>query len=232
MTQFDRYAQNYNQLVDSALTATGENRDYFLFRRVEWIAKCLPKLGMKPRVLLDYGCGNGASAPYLLNMLHLQSLIGVDVSEQSISEARHNAPPKTTFATLSSFVANEQADLCYCCGVFHHIIAEERASALDYVFRSLKSGGIFFFFEHNPWNPGTRHIMAKCEFDADAIPIAPHRAPQLLRAAGFEILFREFLFVFPKWLRILRPLESALKRMPLGGQYVIVARKPYDSAGH
>lgn len=224
-SQFDQYAKNYNKVVDSALAATGEGKDYFANARVRWIAEQLKRLDVSPKVLLDYGCGNGANAELLMGTLRLKSLVGVDVSEKSIEEARRSAPARAVFATLSERLPREEADVAYCCGVFHHIVPEERPAALDYVYRSLKSGGVFTFFEHNPWNPGTRHIMANCEFDQDAITISPTEAVTLLRSAGFEILGREFLFFFPRWLGAFRRLEPALAKVPLGGQYVVVGRK-------
>lgn len=224
-SQFDQYAKNYNEVVDSALAATGEGKDYFANSRVRWIAEHLKRLEVYPEVLLDYGCGNGANAELLMETLNLKSLIGVDVSEKSVEEARRHAPAGATFATVSERLPQEQADIAYCCGVFHHIAPEERPAALDYIYRSLKSGGVFTFFEHNPWNPGTRHIMSNCEFDQDAITVSPTEAGKLLRSSGFEILEREFLFFFPRWLGVFRRLEPALAKVPLGGQYVMVARK-------
>jgi SAM-dependent methyltransferase len=225
-SQFDQYAKNYNQVVDAALSATGEGKDYFANARVQWIAEHLKRRGDSPKVLLDYGCGNGANAELLIEKLKLESLIGVDVSEKSIMEARRTAAPEAIFSTINERSPDERADLAYCCGVFHHIVPEERSAALDYVYLSLKPGGVFTFFEHNPWNPGTRHIMANCEFDQDAITISPKEAVQLLRSAGFEILGREFLFFFPRWLGVFRRLEPSLAKIPLGGQYVVEGRRP------
>lgn len=228
-SQFDQYAKDYNAIVDSALAATGEGKDYFANVRAQWIAENLKRLGVSPKVMLDYGCGNGANAELLIRALKLQSLVGVDVSEKSIEEARGDAPAGAVFATVSERLPTEEADLAYCCGVFHHIAPEERPAALDYIYGSLKSGGVFTFFEHNPWNPGTRHIMANCEFDRDAITISPIEAAKLLRSAGFEILGREFLFFFPRWLGAFRRFEPALAKVPLGGQYVVVGRKRQSS---
>jgi SAM-dependent methyltransferase len=224
-SQFDQYAKSYDRLVDAALSPTGEGKDYFARTRVGWIAEHLKRLRVRPTVLLDYGCGNGANAELLMEELRLKSLVGVDVSAKSIAEARANAPAGAAFSTCAEYLPCGEADLAYCCGVFHHIVPEERAAALDYVHRSLKAEGLFTFFEHNPWNPGTRHIMANCEFDQDAITISPTEAVKRLRSAGFEVLGREFLFFFPRWLGIFRRVEPAAAKVPLGGQYVVVARK-------
>ena len=93
-SQFDHYAKNYNQVVDSALAATGEGKDYFANARVRWVAEQVKQLGINSTVLLDYGCGNGEDAE-LMETLKLHSLVGVDVSEKSIEEARRTAPTRS-----------------------------------------------------------------------------------------------------------------------------------------
>ncbi len=111
-SQFDQYAKNYNDVVDTALSVTGEGKDYFAQERIRWIAKCLNQSGVKPKVLLDYGCGNGSNAELLIAALRLQSLIGVDVSEKSIEEARRTAPAGAVFSTPAAHVPCEEADTC------------------------------------------------------------------------------------------------------------------------
>jgi len=36
----------------------------------------------------------------------------------------------------------------------------------------------------------------------------------------------DFCFIFPHALRALRPIERWLTRLPLGAQYLVLARKP------
>jgi len=48
----------------------------------------------------------------------------------------------------------------------------------------------------------------------------------LLRAGGFDVLRTDFLFYFPRVLRLLRGLERLLVRLPLGAQYQVLCRKP------
>ncbi len=83
---------------------------------------------------------------------------------------------------------------------------------------------MFAFWENNPWNPGTRYIMSRVSFDANAITITPPEARRLLRAAGFAIVRTDTLFWFPRALRMLRPLEPLLSALPLGGQYLVLCR--------
>ena len=130
------------------------------------------------------------------------------------------------FALLDDCDPREEIDLAYSSGVFHHIPDAKRSSACDFVYRALRHGGLFAFWENNPWNPGTRYVMSRCEFDKDAITLAPQDARSLLRAAGFETIGTDFLFIFPRALSALRRLEPLLSRLPFGGQYQILCRKP------
>jgi hypothetical protein len=66
--------------------------------------------------------------------------------------------------------------------------------------------------------------MSRVSFDENAITITPPEARRLLRAAGFEIVETDFLFIFPRVLRFLRPLERLVTRLPLGGQYLVLCR--------
>ncbi|MCS7034896.1 MAG: class I SAM-dependent methyltransferase, partial [Phycisphaerae bacterium] len=89
-----------------------------------------------------------------------------------------------------------------------------------------RPGGYFAFWENNPWNPGTRFIMSRCPFDDDAIPLSPLESRRRVRVAGFTVMRTDFLFIFPKVLGWLRWMERPLSRLPLGGQYQVLCRKP------
>ncbi len=115
--------------------------------------------------------------------------------------------------------------MVYCNGVFHHIPPAQRAQTVNYIWHSLRPGGLFALWENNPWNPGTRYVMSKIPFDHDAITLVPPEARDLLRQGGFEIIRTDFLFLFPKPLKSLRWIEPWLRAMPLGGQYQVLCRK-------
>jgi hypothetical protein len=128
-------------------------------------------------------------------------------------------------ALRSDYEPRGQVDVAFCNGVFHHIPPSERPDALDYVSKSLRLGGFFAFWENNPWNPGTRLVMSRIPFDRDAITISPPEARRLVGDAGFDIVRTDHLFFFPRMLRWLRPLESRLTTVPVGAQYLVLARK-------
>src|SRR5579859_5811110 len=115
-------------------------------------------------------------------------------------------------------------DLAFTNGVFHHIPPGERAACLGAIRRALRAGGLFAFWDNNPWNPGTHYVMSQCAFDRNAIKISPREAKTILSRAGFKVLRTHSLFYFPRQLRWLRRTESWLRRLPFGGQYLVLCR--------
>jgi trans-aconitate methyltransferase len=150
---------------------------------------------------------------------------GVDVSAASLETARKmHKRDGTTFALIEEPIG-PTFDLAFCNGVFHHIPVAERHAAAAYVHEALVPGGFFALWENNPWNPGTRYVMSRVPFDRDAITLTPPQSRRMLRDAGFDIVRTDYLFVFPHLLRAFRPLERVLAPLPLGGQYLVLARK-------
>jgi SAM-dependent methyltransferase len=224
---FDAYATNYDAALDAGLSATGEDKAYFARGRVTRVRETTRRLGLTPRHVMDYGCGTGSTTPLLLDAWNDCTLIGVDSSPESIRLARSSyASARARFDSVTAYTPAEKVDLAYCNGVFHHIPLSERPDAIRYVRDALSPGGVFACCENNPWNPGTRYVMRRIPFDRDAITISPPGARRMLRDGGFEIIGTEFLFFFPRALARLRSFEHRLARFPLGGQYIVFARKP------
>jgi len=154
-------------------------------------------------------------------------IVGVDVSEEILAEARARVDlPRVRLQSVEQTPRDGEIDLVYCNGVFHHIKPEQRAEAFQRIFDSLRSAGYFALWENNPINPGTRLVMAKCPFDRDAMPILPSQATKMLITAGFRIETVLSRFFFLRLLAFLRPLEPWLSLSLLGGQYLVLARKP------
>lgn len=223
---FDEYAESYNAALSNALAASGESREYFAEERVKWLKSRLSELQVHPRAILDFGCGDGATTPLLRQNLQAGIAVGIDVSPKSLETARKNhASAGITYAQTAEFAEDGKFDLAYCNGVFHHISPIQRPAALSLIHEALCPGGLFAFWENNPWSLATRYVMSRCAFDRDAVMLPPPEARRLLRDNGFEIIRTDFRFIFPHALRAFRKLEDLVVRLPLGGQYQILCSK-------
>jgi SAM-dependent methyltransferase len=227
--EFDRYAECYDTALDQGISISGEDRNYFARSRVRWLAAVLGKEQHRITSAIDFGCGTGSATPFLLDSLGVEAVLGVDISQKSLDEAkRTHDTSRASFALIDDYQPCAEFDLAFCNGVFHHIPVDERAAALDYVYRSLKPGGWFAFWENNPWNAGARYAMWRCPFDRTAIMLTPGGSRRLLRDRGFEIQGTTYLFIFPRVLRHLRAVEPRVARWPLGAQYQVLCRKPLN----
>lgn len=226
--EFDKYADDYDAALAQGLAATGEDKHYFARGRMLWLRPELGRRDFVARSVLDFGCGTGTAAPHLAGELRPERIVGVDVSPRSLEVARREQAAATgaSFHLLSEYAPDGEFDLAYTNGVFHHIPIGERAAAVAYVLKALRPGGLFAFWENNPWNPGTRYTMSRNPFDEDAVMLSPPEARRLLSSGGFEVLRTDTLFYFPRQLAFLRGLEPYLSRLPLGGQYLVLCRKP------
>lgn len=225
--EFDQYAEGYDAALAQGISISGESKDYFAEGRAKWLEYCLQSLRSNAGRMLDFGCGTGSATPYLLKLRGAQNLLGLEVSPQSIKVAeRLHGSAKVRFALSSEHQPAGDISLAFCNGVFHHIPLSERTAAARYVFDNLAPGGLFSLWENNPWNPGTRLVMRRIPFDRDAIPLSFLEVRRLLREAGFTILRTDFLFIFPRPLKALRPIERLVTRLPLGAQYQVLATKP------
>lgn len=223
---FDCFDASYEEALARGVSATGENAEFFLKERISWFGHALKARAFTAQRVLDFGCGTGNAAQFLLALPGTREVLGIDVSDRLLARARReHASPQVRFANVAGHHPSSSFDAAYCNGVFHHIPPAERLASAGVVHASLRSRGLFAFWENNPWNPGTRYVMSRIEFDRDAITLSPLEAHRLLTAAGFEILSTTFRFFFPHALRMFRVAEPLLCRMPLGGQYQVLCLK-------
>lgn len=228
---FDAYARDYDAALNQGLSLTGEGKEYYAAGRARWLAARLARHAPGVRVAncLDFGCGTGSGRAALMEAFPGARYCGFDPSRESIALARAGSVETggtAVFADSEEALAEAHFDMAFTNGVFHHIPPEERARAAALVWRCLRPGGWFAFWENNRWNPLVHWIMSRVPFDHDARMLFPHQARALLRGAGFQIEASDYLFVFPAALRALRILEPALCKLPIGGQYLVLARKP------
>jgi SAM-dependent methyltransferase len=223
---FDHYANEYDAALEMGISVSGEDKDFFAKARVEFLARRVQKFHFEPRKILDFGCGTGASIPFLLQVFPEACIVGVELSSKSLAIAENlHKSDRVDFALAGDPWHDGSFDMAFCNGVFHHIPTGLRQAALENIRGALKKDGVFAFWENNPWNPGTRIVMSRIPFDRDAETISPIAARKLLSHCGFDILKCSSAFYFPRFLSLLRPLEKFLMNIPFGAQYLILGRK-------
>jgi trans-aconitate methyltransferase len=226
MSEFDKVSKNYEEILSRGLSLSGESSDYFAHKRVEHMAKLQASINAKSETIMDYGCGIGGSVKYLLEAFNPKKLIAVDVSEKSLSILKKSHQNKQLITkSIPTFEPESNCDLCYCNGVFHHIPPKDREHALNIMYDSLRKEGHFYFWENNPWNPATHFVMSRIPFDRNVVKVFPHQAKKLLQRVGFDIKIIHYMFIFPRFLKIMRPIERITLRLPFGCQYLVQAQK-------
>jgi SAM-dependent methyltransferase len=221
--------QEYDEMLHRGVKLSGETREFFMRGRV---ADLEAELAAReaPRRILDLGCGLGHTSAHLASVFGGADVLGLDTSTEALEHAAsHYGGERVRFCHLDEFDPGGDFDLCYVNGVFHHIAPDERPAAVRTVLASLSPGGLFAFFENNPWNPGTRMVMSRIPFDRKARTLSPRDARSLLDSCGFRsIRPTRYLFFFPKPLGWLRFAEPYLRRAPLGAQYWLLGQKSAD----
>ena len=179
--------------------------------------------GRSKSILLDFGCGVGATEEVLRKVFPKTTLVGVDISMKMLKLSQ-KLKINNAFYTLAGYslpFRENSFDFIYCNGTFHHLNFSEHFVILKEFYRVLKQSGSLFLFENNPYNLYTRWAMKHIPFDKNARLCHPAYLIKLAKKAGFCIRQFSFLFFFPRSLRGLRFLESRLKWCPLGAQYCL-----------
>jgi SAM-dependent methyltransferase len=225
--RFDRFHADYDEALARGLSVTGEDKAFFARARIAHLAGRMREMGRQPSSVLDFGCGTGDATPLFFELLGVERVVGVDVSERSldVARARHGSD-RARFVPLREFSPRGEFPLTFCNGVFHHVPPAERPSVVRLLRDALEPAGFLAIWDNNPWNPGTRYVMWRIPFDRGAVMVSARAARGMVEAGGLEPVRIDHLFVFPRFLRRLRFLESRLARAPIGAQYLVLSRKP------
>jgi hypothetical protein len=74
--------------------------------------------------------------------------------------------------------------------------------------------------EHNPFNPLTRLAVNRCEFDRDAVLLRASKTESLMKQAGLSRAESDYFLFFPFKAEIAVRTERAIRKLPLGAQYM------------
>lgn len=229
--EFDKFADEYHAALTAGIALSGESPEYFSEYKIADIAReCRPQARSQDGSvrLLDFGAGIGNSVPYVSRHFAAARLTCLDLSQRSLEVAEKRFPGQARYVRFDGahipFPA-DHFDIAYAMCVFHHIDHADHGAVLEELRRVVKPGGSLFIFEHNPFNPLTVRVVNTCPFDENAHLIRGPQMRQRLLAAGFSSAKNRYRVFFPHLLRWLRPMESALAWLPLGGQYYAHAIK-------
>ena len=123
--EFDRYAGEYDRLLEEALPASHSER-YFAEYKVLLLRKRTQ--GRSIRTVLDFGCGTGRSIPFLLAEFPQARVFGFDPSEECLHRARASFPEAQFASSVEQF--SDSFDLVLAANVFHHVPPDQRSGVL------------------------------------------------------------------------------------------------------
>jgi len=222
---FDNYAGKYESTLEKQLNFFGEENSYFAEYKVQIVRESYAE--KLPLNILEFGCGIGRNLKFFSKYFPDSKIYGCDISQASLDIAHSENPDVTLFPLTDENKGRHDNifDLVFISCVFHHIAPDLRNDAMSNIFNMLNQNGIAFIFEHNPYNPVTRHIVNTCEWDTDAILLNMTESVNLFKDAGLKVTDKNYTLFFPAQLGFLRPAEKLLKKIPMGGQYYVKGEK-------
>jgi len=228
MQPFDELARNYDELLHDPLRDQfAGSSEFFIEQKCRVVLSRLKALrgsrpaGTRLRVL-DAGCGQGTAFQFL-NTEH--TVFGCDVSAAMLRGATHRGPVAVQEPFDLPF-ADDTFDAAYAFCVYHHIAVADHVRHLHELRRVVRPDGEVMVFEHNPYNPVTTRIFRRAPVDRGCEMIPPPQLRRTFLDAGFGRIDHGYLLFVPEPVHRRLPfLETALSRIPLGGQYFVAGRK-------
>jgi ubiquinone/menaquinone biosynthesis C-methylase UbiE len=221
--EFDKFAEEYTRMHQQNIRLSGEGIDFFAAYKIQDLQEVWSASGeSEPDRILDFGGGIGVSAPHIRRIFPRADITIADVSRRSLEIAERRGVERLNtqhFDGVSLPFEDGYFDVALAACVFHHVDAAEHVSLLAEIRRVLRRGGQLMLFEHNPWNPLTRHAVNTCPFDENAVLISGPEMRRRMHDAGFKDVSVTWRLFVPGALRRLRPLEPWLGWLPLGAQY-------------
>lgn len=223
---FDRFAADYSTQMSRALCGCDQGHDFFLRAKADAIVRAASVLGNAGRLrLLEIGCGPGLLGRFLAAAF--PRTWGCDTSIACLSEAHRSTSGLRLFAAdgLRTPFPSHSFDLVVASCVLHHVAAGSRNAMVLEMARLLRPGGLAVICEHNPWNPLTRAVVARCEFDHDAVLLSAGETRRRMRQAGLSLVRTRFILFFPWQGALWERVAMLLAHIPLGAQYVALGTR-------
>lgn len=226
MSEFDQHASNYSRLVQDSLGIAGQSHDFLLQVKAELLLRLLASQGNPAAArVLDVGCGIGLMHRWFDG--HVAEVHGVDMSEESITEAQKNNPASRFALTDGKTLPHEDArfDLAFAVCVFHHLPPDQWSPFIAEMKRVVRPKGIVAILEHNPLNPLTQYIVRGSVLDISATMLSPRKAQGILGANGLHEVRTEYFLFTPFQHEAARKIDRCLAKVPLGAQYISYGKR-------
>lgn len=226
-SEFDAYSKTYADTVNSAISFSGLDVDFFTRAKAVRLIDILTREVGAPGGLsvLDVGCGIGNYH----GLLHgkVGHLTGVDPSSECIAEAELRNPDVAYAVSDGSVLPfpDNKFDAVYAICVMHHVPPAKWKLFAEELARVTRPGGMVLIFEHNPYNPVTRRIVSNCAFDADAVLLSKRQVMRHLEDAGLRDVGGQYILNVPSIDGALRRIDDAMGFIPLGAQYYASGRR-------
>jgi SAM-dependent methyltransferase len=225
--EFDDVAADYHAQHAASIRLSGESTDYFARYKALDTRVLADAAGLAVGDILDFGSGIGNAVVPLREAFPDARLTCLDVSAQSLALSRREHGEDIAYRAYDGENVPQDLghfDVIFTACVFHHIPAAQHVDLLAQLRTMLRPGGMLVLFEHNPWNPLTRHAVANCPFDEHAVLIDAPEMKRRMMAAGFARCQARYRVFFPAMAAALRPLERWMTGLPMGAQYSLCAR--------
>ena len=209
--EFDRFADEYDQVHEKNVAVTGEKPRFFHEYKIKVLGRMVRERGIQPESILDFGSGIGSSTPFFRRYFPSARLASADVSQRSLDVAASRYPDVATGLRLEG--QRIPAD----------IPQEKHTLWLRELRRVTRPGGMLAIFEQNPMNPLTVRAVNTCPFDENVHLIRVKELVACVRESGWQDPKVEYHLFFPHALSGLRRLEPYLSSVPFGGQYSVTA---------
>lgn len=206
----------------NALGRFGGESSYYLAQKVHLLKQELNDL--VPRSILDFGSGIGQAVPYLSEAFSPKLLVCSDESEESLNILRESHP--NVCAVNIAQVEFGAFDLVFVANVLHHIEPSARQLVIRDLCLRLRPEGVIAVFEHNPLNPVTQRIVSNCTFDAGVTLLRKSEVTAYFSGVDEMSVFKSGYCLFtPEPLKKVNWIDQFLRRIPLGGQHFVLARR-------
>lgn len=222
---FGPKADAYEEVVNRSISFTRRDASFFAERKVALLRRLLHSQGcdLADTTVLDVGCGTGTTDRHLVG--EVKTLHGVDLSEEMLIVARRHVREAhfESYDGKALPFPEDSFDVVIAICVLHHVPPTGRTHFIEELRRVTRTGGFIAIFEHNPLNPLTRRAVRGCELDSGVVLLTTDQVARLLTEARTNVIRREYFLFTPFGGRLGSNLDRGLRRVPLGGQHVVMA---------